>query len=177
MTPDEVADWAIKEDADYKDPKIVALPLGDIKSPPEFYQVDTETSYRRGFMQGMAYAVELISDLYRKGYNRPTEIANIIEDFNLSTLGPWRGRVADDVHAGEKRGEHPMFGHPVLRQEKWDSIRQRILRRDNGKCRICGDVVKVQVDHIFSVQRGGLPTDDNLQTLCLGCHVKKTSKG
>lgn len=177
MTPEEIAAWAVAEDADFKNPKIHGVAIGDIKAPPEFHQFDTETAYRRGFMQGMAYAAELIGTLYRKGYSRPNEIVNIIEDFNCSVLGPWRGRVLQDVRAGEKRGQHPMMGHPALNQEKWGSIRERILRRDGGRCRICGDVVKVQVDHIFSVQRGGLPTDDNLQSLCLGCHVKKTAEG
>lgn len=173
-TDDQVTAWAVREHKCYHTPEVEdVVDLVNGPTAPDFFKHDTETSYRRGYMHGMAQAVEMIRSLHRKGFVRSTEISNIIEDWNHNILGPWRGRVAFDIQNGSKRGPDPMEGHPTFTHESWPSIRERILRRDNGKCVAWGDVIKVQVDHIFPVQDGGIPTDDNLQSLCIGCHVKK----
>ncbi|MBN2531883.1 MAG: HNH endonuclease [Spirochaetales bacterium] len=50
-----------------------------------------------------------------------------------------------------------------------DSIRKEVIRRDNGRCRVCGKPGN-QIDHI----RGNSSDINNLQLLCLNCHNKKT---
>jgi 5-methylcytosine-specific restriction protein A len=50
---------------------------------------------------------------------------------------------------------------------------QRIRERDNYTCQRCGSP-GYEVDHIINVARGGTDDDDNLQTLCPGCHDLKT---
>ncbi len=61
-----------------------------------------------------------------------------------------------------------------------DSKRYEIMKRDNFKCKICGssanDGVKLHVDHIYPVSRGGKSTNDNLQTLCDRCNMGKSDK-
>lgn len=60
------------------------------------------------------------------------------------------------------------------------AMRYDILRRDGFKCVRCGrgreDGVKLHVDHIVPVSRGGKSTMDNLQTLCEDCNCGKGNK-
>ena len=59
-------------------------------------------------------------------------------------------------------------------------LRYDILKRDNFKCQICGrsaeDGVKLHVDHIIPICKGGKTTWDNLRTLCQDCNLGKGSK-
>lgn len=60
------------------------------------------------------------------------------------------------------------------------SLRYEILRRDNFRCQICGstaqDGVKLHVDHIVPVSKGGKTTYSNLRTLCDRCNMGKSDK-
>lgn len=61
-------------------------------------------------------------------------------------------------------------------------LRQHIKERDGYTCKICGASVKqepnllLEIDHIIPVSKGGLTTEDNLQTLCWRCNRKKGAK-
>lgn len=61
-----------------------------------------------------------------------------------------------------------------------DSLRYDVLKRDKFRCTICGataqDGVKLHVDHIFPVSRGGKTELDNLRTLCERCNRGKSAK-
>lgn len=61
-----------------------------------------------------------------------------------------------------------------------DSLRFDILKRDGYRCRICGaaagDGVKLHVDHIIPVSKGGETIPSNLQTLCERCNMGKRDK-
>lgn len=69
---------------------------------------------------------------------------------------------------------------------KWDKIRERIIRRDNGLCQEClrsGRVTQVghvkfsyYCDHIVPKEEGGTDDDSNLQSLCRSCHTAKTDR-
>lgn len=52
-------------------------------------------------------------------------------------------------------------------------LRLFIFNRDGNKCRQCGSIEHLTVDHIISVYRGGSNTYDNLQTLCNSCNARK----
>jgi hypothetical protein len=124
-----------------------------------------EWCYRRGFRHGMAEAVALIYKLYRKGFVRPTEIGNIIGNFLMSTIYPWSKSYHQDVKA------HGIcFGTPVFSHKSWAEIRASVIQRDDGCCLACGTSSNLEVDHIEPVCDGGLPIEENLQTLCQQCH-------
>jgi hypothetical protein len=59
-------------------------------------------------------------------------------------------------------------------------LRDKILRRDNFRCVFCGrgvnDGVKLHVDHIIPVSKGGTSHADNLQTLCEECNLGKSNR-
>lgn len=63
-----------------------------------------------------------------------------------------------------------------------NELRNRIKRRDNYTCQICGasimeqSLLLLEVDHIIPVAKGGLTTPDNLQTLCWKCNRSKSDK-
>ena len=68
----------------------------------------------------------------------------------------------------------------VERAKMTDSLRYDILKRDNFRCQICGssaqDGVKLHVDHIIPVSKGGQTIESNLRTLCDRCNMGKSDK-
>lgn len=61
-------------------------------------------------------------------------------------------------------------------------LRQQIKERDNYTCKICSNSVSqepnllLEIDHIVPVSKGGMTTEDNLQTLCWKCNRSKGAK-
>lgn len=61
-------------------------------------------------------------------------------------------------------------------------LRQQIKERDHYTCRACGISAEqephllLEIDHIIPVSKGGLTTEDNLQTLCWRCNRSKGAK-
>lgn len=61
-------------------------------------------------------------------------------------------------------------------------LRQSIKERDNFSCQKCGVSIEkeptllLEIDHIIPVSKGGLTTEDNLQTLCWRCNRSKGAK-
>lgn len=60
------------------------------------------------------------------------------------------------------------------------SLRYEVLRRDHFRCQICGaeqsDGVKLHVDHIIPIAKGGKTELSNLRTLCDLCNIGKGAK-
>jgi len=65
------------------------------------------------------------------------------------------------------------------RRELNRDLRFAVLKRDNYRCCICGrnakDGVKLEIDHIVPVSKGGKTVITNLQTLCQDCNQGKWS--
>lgn len=61
-------------------------------------------------------------------------------------------------------------------------LRQAIKERDGYTCKKCGASLAqephllLEIDHIVPVSRGGMTTEDNLQTLCWRCNRSKGAK-
>lgn len=61
-------------------------------------------------------------------------------------------------------------------------LRQTIKERDGFECKKCGASISkepnllLEIDHIIPVSKGGLTTEDNLQTLCWRCNRSKGAK-
>lgn len=173
QTPEQCARWASQEQTSYEHrwtaelPEIIDAATAQPK-PPIWYVEDVEESYRRGFAHAALYCSEAIGYLVRAKYVRPQEIANIIENWAVRELFPWKNRVLSNHDYS--------LGHPTIKQEPWDIIRIKVFSRDRWKCVQCGAFeVKFHCDHIISVANGGLPVMENLQTLCPECNFKKGS--
>lgn len=63
------------------------------------------------------------------------------------------------------------------RQLMSDKLRYQVIKRDKGRCTICGrtaeDGVKLHVDHIKPISKGGKTELNNLRTLCDSCNLGK----
>ena len=76
--------------------------------------------------------------------------------------------------------------HRQDKKQKYNGSHERrtmrlfVLERDGFKCRICGrstaDGVKLEVDHIYPVSKGGKTNPDNLWVLCFDCNRGKRDK-
>lgn len=67
------------------------------------------------------------------------------------------------------------------RRRMTPTLRYQILNRDHYRCVVCGrsakeDHVKLHVDHIIPVSKGGKTVPENLQTLCEDCNLGKSDK-
>jgi flagellar motor component MotA len=62
------------------------------------------------------------------------------------------------------------------------SLREKIKIRDNFTCKICGLSIDdeknllLEIDHVIPLSKGGITSEDNLQTLCWKCNRSKGSK-
>jgi 5-methylcytosine-specific restriction endonuclease McrA len=54
----------------------------------------------------------------------------------------------------------------------YDSLRQQILRRDGWRCQFCGTMSNLEVHHIEFRSHSGADSEENLITLCTGCHTR-----
>ena len=61
---------------------------------------------------------------------------------------------------------------------EWYATRKRVLIRDAWQCqecsRVCSDKREAHVDHITPKAQGGTDAMENLRTLCVRCHGRKT---
>ncbi len=82
----------------------------------------------------------------------------------------------------EEREEKNSKKNSILRERALmtDSLRYDIMKRDHFRCVICGatqeDGVKLHVDHIIPVSKGGKTEKSNLRTLCERCNLGKSAK-
>ncbi len=79
-----------------------------------------------------------------------------------------------------KRAAESRTAAQVQRNLVSDSLRYDVMKRDGFRCVLCGrdasDGVKLHVDHIIPVSKGGLSTMENLRTLCEDCNRGKRDK-
>lgn len=70
------------------------------------------------------------------------------------------------------------FKRKTERSKMSSRLRFLIFQRDHYTCRICGkskhDKVKLHVDHIIPIAKGGKTIESNLQTLCETCNLGKS---
>ena len=62
------------------------------------------------------------------------------------------------------------------------SLREKIKSRDNFCCKKCSLSIRdeknllLEIDHVIPLSKGGITSEDNLQTLCWRCNRSKGSK-
>ena len=129
----------------------------------ETYQVKIRTAYE------IVVAKSYISPMGKNSYSdsrtfQSYDIAQFITKANQMNLEQ------------EKRRAQAEYERSLMTA----SLRYDILKRDKGRCVLCGasaeDGVKLHVDHILPVSKGGKTTPSNLRTLCDRCNLGKKDK-
>ena len=75
-----------------------------------------------------------------------------------------------------KKGKLP---GPEKRKRKnlhYSSLKWKIFKRDGFACRNCNSQEFLELDHIIPVSKGGKDEEENYQTLCKKCNVRKKDK-
>lgn len=129
----------------------------------------SEQSYRRGFHQGFAKALQMVDGNYSK---------KELEEYDRN-LRFWRLRKLFSIGVWPVNEESIDDG--VLLQRSRSNIaptlRFKIMQRDQFRCKYCGattdDNAKLEIDHIVPVSKGGDNDPENLQTLCFECNRGK----
>ncbi len=52
----------------------------------------------------------------------------------------------------------------------YEALRQQVLRRDGWRCQLCGTMARLEVHHKQFRSHSGHDSEENLITLCVGCH-------
>ena len=96
---------------------------------------------------------------------------------------PWMASLMDGTywknHPKKKRRKKPTK-EAIGRRRVTDSLRYKVMRRDDFFCQLCGATGKdarLVVDHIIPVAKGGDSAMENLRTLCDPCNIGKGVKG
>jgi hypothetical protein len=113
--------------------------------------VNGETDYRRGYAQGLQFAINAIVELKRKGFTRPREIANILGEHQERVVLLWRLAARDSREVA--RDDYGQF-EPKFSFDEWSVIRQQVFDRDGYTCAHCGATEGLEIDHIESVRDG-----------------------
>lgn len=98
------------------------------------------------------------------------------------TLCQWPG-CPNTMDGGRYCDEHrrknalPKKTDPRYWTTEWRTTKRAIFVRDGYRCQMCNRLIGLEpphCDHIIPVSQGGGDEEDNLQTLCAGCHNRKT---
>lgn len=94
--------------------------------------------------------------------------------FNVSNLEKFIHYLADLIEF-----HNSIAGQRALMTS---SLREKIKERDNYTCKYCGTSIKdephllLEIDHIIPLSKGGITSENNLQTLCWRCNRAKGDK-
>ena len=93
----------------------------------------------------------------------------------VDSPGAWSSKAAE----GSAPGKHPgsaltgiRANRPRLKlePEAYRELCREVLERDGWRCQWCGRTEALQVHHVQPRGRLGDDTEENLITLCVGCH-------
>ena len=59
-------------------------------------------------------------------------------------------------------------------RREWGRLRLFVLDRDGWRCQDCGKAGRLECDHVRPLHLGGDNSPENLQALCIACHLVKT---
>ncbi|MGA2858582.1 MAG: HNH endonuclease [Candidatus Sulfotelmatobacter sp.] len=66
----------------------------------------------------------------------------------------------------------PKVARARLDPVSYGTLRQEVLRRDGWRCQSCGTMSNLEVHHKEFRSHTGHDSEENLITLCTGCHAQ-----
>jgi 5-methylcytosine-specific restriction endonuclease McrA len=70
-------------------------------------------------------------------------------------------------------GSRPKVGPLRLDPVEYETLRKQVLHRDGWRCQSCGTMSNLEVHHQKFRSHSGNDSEENLITLCAGCHANK----
>ncbi|MBR4054614.1 MAG: HNH endonuclease [Clostridia bacterium] len=146
-----------------------------VKIPHCFYRQIEKIYYRKMLLKEPITEIEIIC---RKEYTTPARRVHTWADATYAYKDLVRFyeealRIKEEREVRSRQIEYE-------RSLMTSSLRYEILRRDNFRCQICGssvqDGVKLHIDHIIPVSKGGHTVPNNLRVLCDRCNFGKSDK-
>ncbi len=68
--------------------------------------------------------------------------------------------------------EQPQNSRVRLDVSAYRQLHRQVLERDNWRCQSCGALSNLEVHHRQFRSHSGADSEENLITLCAGCHAK-----
>lgn len=146
-----------------------------VKIPPAIYGWFEKRYYQKMILPP---PVTDISILCRKEYTSPAGRTHTWSDavYNYKQLIKYYVKAREIKEQREIRSGQIEYERSLMTP----SLRYEILKRDNFRCQICGstaqDGVKLHIDHIVPVSKGGHTVRSNLRVLCDRCNLGKSDK-
>lgn len=127
----------------------------------EFQFIRSQTRYKQKNYIKTAYKVNVQTGCFSYDYNYIENRYNQLADINFEcTLRMYHSKNQRKLATRE--------------------LREKIMKRDNYTCQLCGkympDEVGLQVDHITPIAKGGKTVASNLRVLCSKCNGSKSDK-
>ncbi len=133
----------------------------DDKAAFKFYFIRSQTRYRQINYVKTAYKVDVENGCF---------------SYNFDYIKNRYGQLDDIGFECTLRMYHSKNQRKLATRE----LREKIMKRDNYTCQLCGkympDEVGLQVDHIIPVAKGGKTVASNLRVLCSKCNGSKSDK-
>lgn len=183
------------------DPEVIALQyLRENPKEIEFYKrvvipnAQNKTRYEKAFKSEIAPHTDkrsILKMIKRKGQVGTVITVLIRYRYKDKVSKKWKedrrleivensDRLFNDVKNGVVRLTEKQQFAKEQRAAMTPSMRYDVLKRDGFRCQICGstqeDGVKLHVDHIIPVSKGGKTEMKNLRTLCDQCNIGKGAK-
>lgn len=76
-------------------------------------------------------------------------------------------------HHGQVWKEPQIKGRLKMRIPSHRALREFVIHRDGGACKLCGSRASLVADHIVSRRNGGRHHPSNMQCLCDSCNARK----
>lgn len=146
-----------------------------VKVPYRIYRRIENSYYHRMILKDPVTDVSIIC---RKEYTTPARRTHTWADitYNYKELIHYYDEAQEIKEQREIRSNQIKYERSLMTP----SLRYEILKRDNFKCQLCGstaqDGVKLHIDHIIPVSKGGHTTASNLRVLCDRCNLGKSDK-
>ena len=146
-----------------------AIPFSSVLKPSDFCKYEKKQATKKRVKDTFGITVDINASYSSpKGKNQYRRCFKYRYENVLYCYDQWINSTSYKVSAAYERSLMT------------DSLRYDIFKRDNFRCQICGasanDGVKLHVDHIVPVSKGGKTEPSNLQTLCERCNLGKSNK-
>ncbi len=113
------------------------------------------------------FGITKMDSLTGTGYGDATIITDKLEPIRADLSGKLR-----DMHERAFQGSGGQWWSrysEYLKSDEWLAIRERVIERDGGQCKVSGDTTRLQVHHL-SYRNVGREQDSELVTLCKRVH-------